>query len=160
MTKEHLLALLRISLGCIFTWAFKDKLFGLGFATSAENAWLNGVSPTQGYLLHATQGPFADIFKQLAGNPVVDGLFMLGLLGIGIALVLGIGLTIAAWAGTIQMGLIYLSHFPPINNPLFDEHLIYILVFWVLAYYSAGDYWGLGRWWKQQPLVQKYSFLT
>ncbi|GMA18260.1 hypothetical protein GCM10025862_02810 [Arsenicicoccus piscis] len=41
-----------------------------------------------------------------------DWLFMLGLLGIGIALITGCGLKIAAWTGTLLLFLMYLAEFP------------------------------------------------
>src|SRR3712207_7355187 len=50
---RYVLAGLRLALGWIFLWAFVDKLFGLGFATKAENAWIDGGSPTQGFLGNA-----------------------------------------------------------------------------------------------------------
>ena len=40
--QEYILGLLRISIGLIFLWAFFDKLFGLGFATSFDKSWLAG----------------------------------------------------------------------------------------------------------------------
>jgi hypothetical protein len=73
---KTIVALLRISLGFIFLWAFADKTFGLGFATTSANAWINGGSPTYGFLTFATKGPFADFFKSLAGNNFVDIVFM------------------------------------------------------------------------------------
>ncbi len=76
--KECILSLLRIGLGWIFLWGFIDKLFGLGFATKAEDAWLLGGSPTFGFLNFGTKGPFMELYKSLAGNAVVDWLFMLG----------------------------------------------------------------------------------
>src|SRR3989344_489551 len=79
---------LRLVMGLIFLWAFVDKLFGLGFATKSENSWLNGGSPTSGYLLNATHGPFAEFFKSLAGVAVVDWLFMVGLLFVGLTLLI------------------------------------------------------------------------
>lgn len=45
--------ILRILVGFTFFWAFIDKLFGLGFATPSERAWINGGSPTTGYLTMA-----------------------------------------------------------------------------------------------------------
>ena len=88
-------ALLRIGLGWIFLWAFIDKVFGLGFATEAGKHWLTGASPTMGFLKFGTKGPLAGVFQAMAGSPVVDWLFMLGLLLIGLALILGIGMKIA-----------------------------------------------------------------
>ena len=43
---QYVLGLLRLIIGWVFFWAFIDKVFGLGFATTAEKAWLAGVSPT------------------------------------------------------------------------------------------------------------------
>jgi len=124
---------LRLVMGLIFVWAFVDKLFGLGFATKSENSWLNGGSPTSGYLLNATHGPFAEVFKGLAGLVIVDWLFMLGLLGVGLALLVNRYVTWAAFAGGIMLLLMWLSAFPPANNPLLDEHIVYILVLALLA---------------------------
>ena len=42
--------LLRMAVGWIFLWAFLDKLVGLGFATEVGKGWLNGGSPTFGFL--------------------------------------------------------------------------------------------------------------
>jgi thiosulfate dehydrogenase (quinone) large subunit len=61
-------AITRISLGWIFLWAFLDKAFGLGRATPAENAWLDGGSPTNGFLANAPTGPFENLYKDLAGR--------------------------------------------------------------------------------------------
>jgi thiosulfate dehydrogenase [quinone] large subunit len=69
---------------CIL-WAFVDKTFGLGFATLAERAWVNGGSPTSGFLKMGVNpdSPFKDVFTSLAGQAWVDWAFMLGLLGVG-----------------------------------------------------------------------------
>src|SRR3990167_10770972 len=69
---------LRLGMGFIFLWAFLDKTFGLGFATVAEKSWMNGGSPTYGFLTMVTKGPFAEFFQSLAGVQVVDWLFMAG----------------------------------------------------------------------------------
>jgi thiosulfate dehydrogenase (quinone) large subunit len=124
---------LRWVMGLIFLWAFADKLFGLGFSTSSERAWLNGGSPTTGFLTNATKGPFAELFQSLAGVAIVDWLFMLGLLGVGLTLILNRYLQWGALAGIIMMILMWLAVFPPENNPLLDEHIVYALVLTVLA---------------------------
>ena len=120
-------------MGFIFLWAFFDKTFGLGLSTQASKAWLTGVSPTLGYLKNATHGPLADFFHSLAGNPIVDILFMLGLVGVGVAFFLGIAMRFASIAGSIMMILMYISAFPPVNNPIVDDHIIYALVLLVLG---------------------------
>lgn len=159
-------ALLRISLGLVFLWAFLDKLLALGFATGrAENgsvdllgpdAWINGGSPTSGFLLHGTDGPMATIFRDMAGTPVVDWLFMLGMLGVGVALLLGIGMRVAAVAGAMQMLLIRAASPMPENNPIVDEHVIYALALFALLFAGAGDHWGLGRLWRRTGLVKRF----
>ena len=125
---------LRLMMGLIFLWAFVDKLFGLGFATTLENAWINGGSPTSGFLLNATRGPLAEFFKGLAGMPAVDWLFMLGLLFVGLSVTFNRYLKWGALAGGAMLLLMYLAVFPPANNPLLDDHLVYILVLALLAY--------------------------
>lgn len=140
------LAVVRIVLGSVFLWAFFDKTFGLGFATSPGKAWIAGGSPTAGYL-GSMKGSFSGMFQALAGAPIVDWLFMLGLLGAGTALVLGIALRTAAAGGTVLLGLMWLSSLPLQNNPIIDEHVVYAAVIIALAAARAGDTWGLGQQW-------------
>ena len=159
--KHTLVGILRIAFGWIFLWAFIDKTWGLGYATTPEKAWLEGMSPTEGFLTHATQGPFAELFQSLAGNVVVDWLFMLGLLGIGVALILGIGLRIAGWSGALLMLLMWLAVLPPANNPIVDDHIIYMLLLILVALKPAvGEHLGLGSWWKNTSLVKKFGWLA
>lgn len=155
--ERYIWAVLRIGMGWIFLWAFLDKLFGLGFATARENAWLAGGSPTTGYLNFATSGPFTSLFQNLAGNPVIDWLFMLGLLLLGLALILGIGVKVAGYSGALLMFLMWLSHLPPENNPVLDEHIIYLIILIGLARVKAGQVVGLGKWWSER--VTNYAFL-
>ncbi len=124
---------LRFVMAFIFLWAFVDKLFGLGFATTKVNAWIAGGSPTSGFLLHATKGPFASFFQSLAGIQVIDWLFMLGLLFVGVTLLVNRYVKWGAIAGIAMMILMWLAVFPPENNPLVDEHIVYILVLALLA---------------------------
>jgi len=151
--------LLRIALGWIFLWPFLDKLFGLGFTTEPANAWINGGSPTTGFLTHATKGPFAEIFQNMAGNPAVDWLFMSGLLLIGLALILGIGIKIAAYSGTALLLLMYLATIPPEHNPVIDDHIIYSLMLIGLTYTKTGEKFSIGKWWRKTKLVKKHPIL-
>jgi len=132
-TQKLVFLWLRLAMGFIFLWAFFDKLLGLGFATTAEKAWINGGSPTFGFLSFGTKGPFAEIFKSLAGIQVVDWLFMLGLLFVGITLFANKYIKWGALAGSLMMLLMYLAAILPENNPLIDEHIIYIFVLALLA---------------------------
>jgi thiosulfate dehydrogenase [quinone] large subunit len=51
------LAVFRVVLGFEFLWAFLDKTFGLGYATPSARAWINGGSPTKGFLSNVAVGP-------------------------------------------------------------------------------------------------------
>lgn len=155
--ERYIWAVLRIGMGWLFLWSFLDKLFGLGFATASENAWLAGGSPTSGYLNFATSGPLAPLFQGLAGNPIVDWLFMVGLLAIGLSLILGMGVKIGGYAGALLVFLMWLSHLPPQNNPFLDDHIIYAIIFIGLARVKAGQWLGLGKWWSER--VKNYPFL-
>ncbi|MDQ5901535.1 MAG: thiosulfate dehydrogenase (quinone) large subunit [Patescibacteria group bacterium] len=136
MNKEKLYKFLRLAMSFIFLWAFFDKTFGLGFATTAEKAWMAEGSPTSGFLLNATKGPFADFFRSLADVGAIDFIFMAGLLGIGLSLLLNKYVKWGSIAGILMMLLMYLASFPPENNPIIDDHIIYALVFAIIAFES------------------------
>ena len=152
-------ALLRIGMGWIFLWAFVDKLFGLGFATEAGNGWIDGGSPTFGFLNFAATGPLEGYYNGLAGNAFVDSLFMLGLLAIGLPLVLGIGVRIATSIGVVMLLLMYSALLLPEHNPVLDDHIIYAVIMLGLAIANPGHHLGLGRWWVKTKLVKKFSVL-
>lgn len=163
--------LARISLGLTFLWAFFDKLIGLGFATcrNAETdaietmcskAWLEGGSPTSGFLKFGTQGPFADFFQGLAGNAFVDWLFMLALLGLGVALTFGIGMKVATVSGVILLMSMWLATIWPTNNPFLDDHVIYSILLVGLLLVNDKQAFGMGKWWKKQDLVKNNSWLV
>ncbi|MDV6014238.1 DoxX family membrane protein [Haloechinothrix sp. LS1_15] len=167
----RLLAALRIVMGFVFLWAFADKAFGFGYNTAGENAWINGGSPTTGYLSGADTGPFAGAFNAMAGAAWADWLFMIGLAGIGVALLLGVGMRLAAGAGAVMMLLMWAADWPLARfteagdptmstNPLIQSNLVYALVIIVLAVVYAGHTWGLGRWWSATTLVRRWRWLV
>ena len=156
---QYIWASLRIGLGLIFLWAFLDKLFGLGFATSSDKSWLNGTSPTAGFLEHGTSGPFAGIFQSIAGSPIADWLFMLGLGLGGLALILGIVVKLASYELSLIMFLIWLCALPPEHHPFLDEHIIYILVLIGLTTVPSGNWIGFGKWRSETDLVKRYTVL-
>lgn len=158
------LAVLRLATGFIFLWAFLDKTFGLGFSTPQDRAWINGGTPSQGFLKSdSVVGPMKGFFESIA-SPTTDLLFMLGMLGIGVAVMLGIGLRVSAVAGSVIMVFMYLAEWPftpnaGSTNPLVDYHIIYALALIVIAACSAGDYWGFGKTWKALPLAKSQRWL-
>jgi thiosulfate dehydrogenase (quinone) large subunit len=137
-TQKMAFAGLRLVMALMFLWAFFDKAFGLGFATVRSAAWINGGSPTYGFLTFAAKGPFAEAFKSLAGLAIIDWLFMLGLLFVGLTLLLNRFVLWGALAGGIMVALMWLAVLPPENNPIIDEHIVYLIVFWVLALEQKG----------------------
>jgi thiosulfate dehydrogenase (quinone) large subunit len=152
-------AALRVVLGVTFFWAFLDKLFGLGYSTPSERAWINGGSPTKGFLANSADGPFAGFYQDIAGAGWADWLFMIGLAGIGAALLLGVGMRVAAASGAVLYLLMWSVVLPPTTNPVVDDHIIGALVLIALALVHAGDTVGFGRWWKRQPIVQQNRWL-
>jgi len=155
----RVLALLRIAFGLTFLWAFVDKLFGLGYGTPSEGAWVNGGSPTEGFLANAATGPFADFYHSIAGAAWADGLFMIGLLGLGVALILGIGMRVAGLAGAALYMMMWSVVLPPENNPVIDDHILGAITMVFLAVTNAGDTWGMGKTWSQTKLVRRYPVL-
>ena len=173
---RKVLAVLRVAFGLTFLWAFFDKVFALGFHTGwstnpetgaetldrfGDAAWINGGSPTEGFLTFGVNpdSPFASLFNNLAGHAIVDWLFMLGLLGIGLTLTLGVGMRIAAISGALMYLFMYAAVMLPENNPVLDDHLIGAISVVVLALTLAGNTWGLGHRWSQTELVHRYPIL-
>ena len=170
------LSLTRIAIGFIFLWAFFDKLFGLGFSTCrtvaedgtytidvmCDSAWINGARITEGYLGSST-GPFADFFQDLGQQAWTDWPFMLGLLGIGFALMSGVGQKIVLFAGPLMLTFMYMSHYWPgtsgaANNPFVEDHMVQALaiigiVLVELGYQSIG----FGNWWRKKVGIKHWT---
>ena len=84
---------------------------------------------------------------------------MAALLGVGLALILGIAMRLAAAAGARLTVMLWTAVLPPDNNPFMDDHLIYAAVLILLALLGAGNTLGLGRAWAALPLVQRARWL-
>lgn len=156
---KYFWTVLRISVGFIFMWPFLDKLFGFGISTAPGKAWINGVSPVSGFLAHGTTGPFAGIFQSMANSSLVSWLFMLGLLFVGLTMMLGFGLRLSAIVGTAMLLLMWLAELPITANPFLDEHWFFAFALIGSALTNAGDYFGIGRWWKKFRFVRKCPIL-
>ncbi|HEX2904906.1 MAG TPA: DoxX family membrane protein, partial [Jatrophihabitans sp.] len=141
------MAILRIALGFVFLWAFLDKTFGWHYSTATtpkSKAWIHGGSPTRGFLSHVEVGPLQSWYRSIAGHTWADWLFMLGLLGIGVALLLGVAVRLASAAGVLMLAFMWFAEFPPAqhdrtgaltgsSNPLTDYHFIYALALLVIG---------------------------
>ncbi|AXE81559.1 hypothetical protein [Streptomyces atratus] len=166
----HALASLRLLTGFVFLWAFLDKTFGFGYATASGKGWIDGGSPTRGFLGSVAAGPMESTFHSWAGDAWADRLFMLGLLSIGAALMAGVALRPAAVAGTAMMALMWIAEWPPAKhlsdgspsmstNPFADYHVIYAVALIAVAAAGAGATWGLGRLWARLPIVRDHTWL-
>ena len=173
---------LRLMMGWTFLWAFLDKTFGLGFATGRDadtgaivfggpTAWIHGGSPTVGVLGFALKGPFKGFYQSVTGYQMgaagptvsawVNWVFMLSMLLIGTALVLGVFTRLAAIGGAIWMVVFYTATaIWPDNNPFLDEHLVFLVVLIGIAYVGAGRYLGSGKAWERVRFVKKHPILT
>jgi thiosulfate dehydrogenase [quinone] large subunit len=130
---------LRIVIGWTFLWAFFDKLLALGFGTGRDEtgavdrfgdaAWMNGGSPTEGFL------------------------------AFGAALTFGVFERLGTLGGVIMYVMMWTVVLPPENNPITDDHLIGALAVLVLGLLEASRYLGLGHWWQRQAIVQKFPVL-
>lgn len=165
---RKLLAIARIVIGFFFLWPFLDKLFGLGFATPAGKGWLAGTAPAQGFI-KGIKNPLGAILQPIFGNPFGDVLFMFALLAIGVAMIFGAGLRIAAIGGAILVGLMYLAELPfaqtamvngqlvrGATNPIVDDHWLEALVLLICAFTLAGDTWGVGKIWARMTHGNKF----
>lgn len=168
------LSITRIAIGFVFLWAFFDKLLALGFHTGKDDetgkvdflgdaAWVSGGHVTEGYLVYGgnPNSPFHDFFVGLGDDRWTDVPFMLGLLGVGLALMLGIGTKVGAWAATALLVFMYLTQIPLANNPFVDDHIVYALAAVAIVYVELGKQTiGLGGWWRKLPIVKKYGWLV
>jgi len=184
-------AISRLLIGFVFLWAFLDKCFGLGYTTQSEAAWQFGAgdgSPTFGFLTFGTNpdGPFASFFSDTLGgsagtmgaegpvlnpNSWVNWGFMLALLTIGVTLMLGVFMRLAAIGGAVLLFLMYLAEWPlnavdpetglnTANNPIIDDHIVYGAVLIMLMLFEAGRVWGLGKVWESTSLVKSQPWLA
>jgi thiosulfate dehydrogenase [quinone] large subunit len=169
-TRARVFAGLRFVTGFVFLWAFLDKTFGWGYATGSGKGWIDGGSPTKGFLSSVAAGPMQSTFHNWAGAGWANWLFMLALLGVGLALLSGIALRPAAVAGTALMAFMWIAEWPPAqhlsdgtpsmsSNPLVDYHVLYAAVMIALAVASAGTTWGLGKAWARLPIVRDHTWL-
>lgn len=167
---RYIAAALRLSIGWVFLWAFLDKAFALGFSTGrdattgvvsrfGDAAWIHGGSPTEGFLKFGTKGPFASFYQSIAGATWADVSFMIALLGIGLALILGIGMRVAAVSGAALLVMMWSAVLAPENNPFMDDHLVYAMVLIMLALIGAGKMFGFGNAWERLPFVASRGYL-
>lgn len=141
--KNLILVLLRLAMGGMFFYSGVDKL-------------LNEFTAS-GFLTKATSGPFSEIYMSMAGNGTVDMLVIWGEIMIGVALILGIFARFASYMGSLMMLLFYLAVLPP-EHGYISEHIIYILVFGVIAIFATGRKFGVDKYIERHSLVKKHRY--
>ncbi len=156
---RYLWAVIRLGMGWTFLWPFFDKMFGLNHQTTSAQAWINGGNPTKGFL-SGSAGVFSGFYTSIAGAGVVNVLFMVGLLGIGVELALGIAMKPAAIAGATMLVLMWSASLPPSDDLFLDNHIIYALLLFGLAAVGAGKTFGFGESWERIDLVQRHRWLA
>lgn len=134
-SQKVVLTVLRVATGWFFLYA--------GITKVLDPTW-----SAEGYLSGAQT--FSNLYGWLALPSNIGWVNFLnewGLTLIGAALILGICVRWAAYAGVLLMLLYW---FPVLNFPyvgdhsyVVDDHIIYTLVLFVLAYFNAGRYWGI-----------------
>lgn len=160
---------LRLAIGFEFLWAFFDRTFGLGYPTPSAHAWIHGGSPVRHTLDHVDGGPLQSLSHAVASSPIVSWLFMLGLLGVGLALILGVLIRSAAIVGVIMFGLMWIASWPfeagahggatASADPIVNSHLIGALALLTVAAFTVRGVHGLRRWWYERPMVQRHAWL-
>jgi thiosulfate dehydrogenase (quinone) large subunit len=119
----------------------------------------------------AMKGPFVHFYQTITGYQMtaagptsaawVDWVYMLSMLLIGTALILGVGVRLAAIGGIIWMAIFYTATaIWPEHNNFVDEHVILALVLAGLFLANAGRYYGLGKVWQRTEFVQKHPILA
>ena len=125
-----------------------------------EKSVIKGGSPTTGFLKFGTSGPLKEFYTGLAGNNIIDALFMSGLGLIGACLILGIGVKVAALSGVLLLMMMWSAVLPGENNPVIDDHVIYSVALLGIMANNNNQVFGLGKWWQSKPLVKKYRILA
>lgn len=113
-----------------------------------------GPYSSKGYLEH-TEGPFAGFFRKLAQYKIIDYLNKWGLFLTGLALVFGIFVRLASYAGILLMIFYWLTKFPH-KEGVIDERVISIAVFFLLIILNAGIFLGFDYLILQVPAVLTY----
>jgi thiosulfate dehydrogenase (quinone) large subunit len=77
-----------------------------------------------------------------------------------VALLLGIGMRIAAVTGAIMVVLMWSASLRPQDDIFMDNHIVYALVLLGIALGGAGNTLGLGKWWTGTPPVRRFAWLS
>lgn len=147
-----------VSLRILIGWHF----FYEGLAKITNPYWTSA-----GYL-QESQGWFSGLFESLSASPgtltMVDYLNQWGLLLIGLALILGVFVRTASWAGIVILALYYLAAppFPGMEYAIpaegsyliVNKLLIELAAFLVIVGFPTAHLFGLEQFWGKKDKVQ------
>ena len=96
---------------------------------------------------------------------------MIGLASIGVALVLGIAMRVAAISGALMLAFMWAAEWPlarhgsdgaatSSSNPFMDSHLVYALALFALVAVAADTTWSLRSRWTTIPIVARHTWLA
>ena len=150
--------LLRLTMGGAFLGAGLGKL--AIFSGDSFNA--------AGYLM-GSEGPVAGLYASMAANPalmdVVNVVVPATQILIGLALITGAFVRLAALGGAMQMSMFYLGSWD-VAGPIgfVNSDFVYLMVFLAIGAFGAGRILGLDRYIEQlevggQALIERYPKL-
>lgn len=154
---------LRLVIGYVILSAGLEKL--------AEDGWTNpGGFSAEAYLVHGVDeaNPLKDMYLFFADHLwLVDPLVMWTQILIGLALVFGIFLRLAAFGGALQMIFFWMGAWeggimaglPVSHGYLIDSSFVYALLLFGLGAWGAGRILGIDAWLEETDIVQQNSWL-
>ncbi len=135
------------------------------FAGIGKYALISGEAfDAYGYLANVdAASPVSGIYAAMAANPaLIDAINVIVPVTqvlIGVALIAGVAVRLAAFGGAMQMMMFYLGGWEGELLALFDSTLIYAFLFLVLGAFAAGRIAGLDAYLEELSIVQKYPKL-
>lgn len=141
------------------------------FAGLGKFAFVSGEAfDASGYLVHGVDAasPVSGLYAWMAGIPtlmeIVNVVIPVTQVLIGVALITGAFVRLAAFGGALQMTAFYLGGWEGEWLALFDSTLIYAVIFLALGAFAAGRILGLDRYIEQlevggQSLVERFPKL-
>ncbi len=147
---------LRLVIGGMILFAGLGKLTGDSFSAAG---YLGNVHPAS---------PVSGIYAAMAGNELllatIDVVIPATQILIGLALIVGVLVRLAAFGGALQMSAFYLGGWEGEWLALFDSTLIYLVVFLTIGALAAGRMAGIDAYLERlsirgEPLVERYPAL-
>ena len=138
------------------------------FAGLGKFAFISGEAfDASGYLVHGVDAasPVSGLFGAMAASPALMELINIIVpvtqVLIGVALIFGGFVRLAALGGALQMSMFYLGGWEGDILAAFDSTLIYAIVFLAIGAFAAGRILGADKYIEQveiggEPLIEKY----